>query len=100
MAGQDSCDLDRRHDGYPLVFVHWVDSCEPVDNSDVGAYDLPSPQSLMQCGFLIHDEDDYIVVAGALKPALETFDYTIAIPRVAVNAIRYLEPSKSTMDDE
>ena len=90
---------ESRNDGYPLVFVHWVDSCEPADNSDVSAYELPTPQSLMQCGFLIHDEEDYIVIAGALKPALETYDYCIAIPRVAINAIRYLEPQAGSLDD-
>tara|TARA_R100001163_G_scaffold64391_1_gene58492 strand:+ start:1000 stop:1299 length:300 start_codon:yes stop_codon:yes gene_type:complete len=95
-----NADYDRKNEGYPLVFVHWIDSCEPQDNSDISAYELPSPQHLMQCGFLVHEEEDYIVVAGALKPALETYDYVISIPRVAVNAIRYLEPSQGTMDDE
>ena len=78
-------------DGYPLVFVDWVDSCQPAEpNSDVNAYDLPEPQRLFQAGFLVHEEEDHVVVAGALKPALETFDFLIAIPRVAIVSIRYL----------
>lgn len=80
----------REHEGYPLVFVDWVDSCENKDNSDLGVYDLPEPQRIFQAGFLVQDTEDYIVVAGAIKPALETFDYCIAIPRVAINAIRTL----------
>ena len=95
-----SSENDKRNEGYPLVFVHWLDSCEPEDNSDVGAYDLPSPQNIMQCGFLVHEEEEYICVAGALKPALETYDYVIAIPRIAVNSIRYLEPHTGSVDDE
>ncbi|MEE2887527.1 MAG: hypothetical protein VX951_08855 [Planctomycetota bacterium] len=91
--------LDSRNEGYPLVFVHWVDSCEPADNSDIGAYDMPEPQAIMQCGFLVHDEEDHIVIAGGLKPALETYDYVIAIPRVAVAAIRYLEPVDGPPDE-
>lgn len=82
---------DAPREGYSLVFVDWVDSCEPVNNSDIDIYDFPEPQRIFQVGFLVHDEDDYVVVAGALKPGLETFDYCIAIPRVAINAIRSLE---------
>ncbi len=77
-------------DGYPLVFVDWIDSCEPQDNSDINAYDLPEPQRIFQAGFLVHEQEDHIVIGGALKPQLETYDYVIAIPRVAIVAIRYL----------
>jgi len=77
-------------EGYALVFVDWVDSCEPQDNSDITAYELPEPQRIFQCGFLIHEEESHIVVAGALKPQNETYDYVISIPRVAIVSIRYL----------
>ena len=91
----------RARDGYHLVFVDWVDSCEVVDNSDLTIMELPEPQRLFQCGFLVHDDEDYIVVAGAIKPALETFDYAIAIPRVAINAIRTLAMENPfSKDDE
>ena len=80
----------RDREGYPFVFVDWVDSAENKENSDLGIYELPEPQRIFQCGFLVHDEEGYICVAGAVKPALETYDYVIAIPRVAINAIRYL----------
>tara|TARA_Y100000589_G_scaffold222388_1_gene209925 strand:+ start:3223 stop:3519 length:297 start_codon:yes stop_codon:yes gene_type:complete len=87
-----SCnDCDHSKEGYSLVFVDWVDSCEPADNSDIDVYDMPEPQRLFNVGFLLHDEEDHIVVAGGFKPALETFDYVIAIPRVAINAIRPLD---------
>lgn len=79
-------------DGYPIVLVDWIDSCENADNSDVGIYDLPSPQRLFYAGFIIHEEEDYIVIAGGIKPAQETYDYTMAIPRCAINSMRYLNP--------
>jgi|TARA_R100001443_G_scaffold117348_1_gene141639 hypothetical protein len=77
-------------DGYALVFVDWVDSCENVDNSDQSVYELPEPQRIFQVGFLVHEEEGHIVVCGAMKPMLESFDYAIAIPRVAINTIRTL----------
>lgn len=81
-------DCGQIREGYPLVFVDWVDSAENQDNSDINVFDLPEPQRIFQCGFLVHDEEEYIVVAGAMKPMLETYDYCIAIPRVAINTIR------------
>ena len=85
-------DESRERDGYPFVFVDWVDSAENAENhnSDIGIYELPEPQRIFQCGFLIHEEEGYICVAGAVKPAIELYDYVIAIPRVAINAIRQL----------
>ncbi len=80
----------REREGYPFVFVSWVDSCENEDNSDIDVYTLPEPQQIAQVGLLVHDEDGYICVAGAIKPGLETYDYVIAIPRCAINSIRYL----------
>lgn len=80
----------RERDGYAFVFVDWVDSAEPMDNSDIGIYELPEPQRIFQCGFLIHEEEGYVVIAGAVKPSIEHFDYVISIPRVAINAIRQL----------
>tara|TARA_R110002020_G_scaffold80884_2_gene201465 strand:- start:534 stop:821 length:288 start_codon:yes stop_codon:yes gene_type:complete len=77
-------------EGYPVIFVDWVDSCENKENSDLTVYDLPEPQRIFQVGFLVQDTEDYIVVGGAIKPALETFDYCIAIPRVSINSIRTL----------
>ena len=86
----EDCQGLQAREGYPLVFVDWLDSCENVDNSDIGVYELPEPQRIFQCGFMIHEEDGYIVIAGALKPVLETYDYCIAIPRVSINTIRVL----------
>ncbi len=98
-----SCeDCAQSREGYPLVFVDWVDSAENIDNSDQNAYELPEPQRIFQCGFLVHDDDDYIVVAGAMKPMLETYDYCIAIPRVAINTIRsmnFLERPSGSGED-
>ena len=87
-------------DGYPFVFVDWVDSCENADNADINIYDLPEPQRIFQCGFLVHDEEGFVVIAGAVKPANETYDYCIAVPRVAINAIRYLGFSTETQEAE
>lgn len=84
---------DTRSEGYPFVFVDWVDSCEPVPNSDITAYELPEPQRIFQAGFLVGDAEDHVTIAGAIKPQLETYDYVITIPRVAIVAIRYLQPA-------
>tara|TARA_R110001592_G_scaffold186869_2_gene431306 strand:- start:804 stop:1112 length:309 start_codon:yes stop_codon:yes gene_type:complete len=88
-------------EGYPLVFVDWIDSCEPADNSDLTPYELPEPQRIFQCGFMVQEHEDHIVVAGGMKPALETYDYVIAIPRVAINGIRHLSfMPPASQDDE
>lgn len=88
-------------EGYPLVFVDWTDSCEPQDNSDLTPYELPEPQRIFQCGFLVHECEDHVVIAGGMKPQLETYDYVIAIPRVAINGIRNLSfMPPPTQDDE
>ena len=81
-------------DGYRLCFVDWVDSCEQTPNADLSVYEFPEPQRIFQAGFLVHEEDDYIVLAGGLKPASETFDYVIAIPRVSIVTIRDLDMSR------
>ena len=87
-------------EGYPCVFVDWVDSCEPVPNAEINAYELPAPQRIFQAGFLVQDDEDHIVVAGGLKPEQETYDYTIAIPRCAIVAIRYLTINDDVEVDE
>ena len=82
--------MENTESGYALVFVHWVDSCEPADNSDISVYELPSPQNIFQAGFIVTEDEDHIVVAGGLKPECETYDYVIAIPRVAIVSMRRL----------
>ncbi len=70
---------------YPSVIVKWLDSCEPVPNSEVMLPDIPLPQVIFQCGFLILDKEDYISVAGAIKPENgDCFDYVITIPKFAI----------------
>jgi hypothetical protein len=87
-------------EGYPVVFVDWVDSCEPVPNAEITAYELPTPQRIFQAGFLVQDDEDHICVAGGLKPECETYDYVIAIPRCSIVAIRYLTINEETEVDE
>tara|TARA_Y100001973_G_scaffold12595_1_gene17485 strand:- start:16 stop:312 length:297 start_codon:yes stop_codon:yes gene_type:complete len=88
-------------DGYALVFVDWLDSCQPGEpNSDLTAYELPEPQRIFQAGFLVHEQEDHIVVAGAIKPQLETFDFIISIPRCAIISIRYLSPDQAPGNGE
>jgi hypothetical protein len=69
-----------------IVIVEWTDSAEPASNSDVEPADFPAPQILTNTGYLVEEHDSYIVVAGAMKPdpSLTTYDYVIAIPRVAL----------------
>jgi hypothetical protein len=77
-----------------IVIVEWVDSAEPANNSDIEPADFPAPQSLTNTGYLVEEHDSYIVVAGAMKsdPSLTTYDYVIAIPRVAIRSIGDLAP--------
>ena len=100
MSHEETDDLtSHRRDGFPLIFVDWVDSAENKENSDLTVYELPEPQRIFQAGFLVQDAEDYIVIAGAVKPALESFDYCIAIPRVAINSIRTLGMAASQHED-
>jgi|19_taG_2_1085344.scaffolds.fasta_scaffold04382_5 hypothetical protein len=88
-----------KHDAtlvYPLVLVDWVDSCENRDNSDQFLDDLPQPQRILQCGFLVQEDESYIVVASAVKIELGTVDYAIAIPRCSISYIRNLGIEGST----
>lgn len=92
--------LPSVREGYPVVFVDWVDSCEPIPNAEISAYDLPQPQRIFQVGFLVQDDEDHVCVAGGLKPETETYDYVIAIPRCSIVAIRYLTINEETEVDE
>ena len=82
-------------DPFPWVRVEWIDSCEVRDNSDLELHQLPEPQNLLQCGFLVKDLPEYVVVSGAIKTQGREgplFDYSIAIPKVAVVSITQLQP--------
>ena len=72
-----------------IVIVEWTDSAEPARNSDIEPADFPAPQEISNTGYLVEEHDSYIVVAGAIKPdpSLTTYDYVIAIPRVAIRSI-------------
>jgi hypothetical protein len=72
---------------YSPVLVFWVDSCEPINNSEVEKHDVPEPQKITQCGFLIKETDEYISIAGAVKEDPEVYDYVITIPKFAVTKL-------------
>ena len=79
---------------YESVVVCWLDSCEPSNNSEVEVHEIPKPQLIYQCGFLVKNEDDYVSVAGAFKPLESeggTFDYVITIPKFAIKYIKTFE---------
>ncbi|MBC8282213.1 MAG: hypothetical protein H8E32_00225 [Nitrospinae bacterium] len=80
---------------YEPVVVYWIDSCEPIDNSEISINEIPQPQKIIQCGFLIIDNSEYISIAGAYKhdPNINggTFDYVITIPKFAVTKITKLQ---------
>ena len=98
-CGTPGCCDGFRSDGFAVVFIDFLDSCENRDNSDQTVYELPSPQRLFYVGFMVHEDEDHIVVASGIKPEYETFNYTIAIPRVAINGIRYLTMCRREQDD-
>lgn len=72
-----------------IVIVEWTDSAEPANNSDIEPAEFPAPQIITNLGYLVQEHDKYIVIAGAIKPdpSLTTYDYVIAIPRVAIRSI-------------
>ena len=72
---------------WPSVLVEWLDSCEPADNAEVSLHDIPDPQMIYQCGFLVRETNESLSVAGAWKPECETFDYVITIPKFAVTKL-------------
>ena len=76
---------------YPLVWVEWIDSCEPSVNAEVEEHEIPSPQKLIQVGHLVKTTDDAISVAGCFKPECKSFDYVITIPRSAISKIKNLK---------
>ena len=69
---------------YRSILVWWCDAAEPMDNAEVERHELPEPQTIISVGLLVQETDDHIVLAGAWKPEQETFDYTIAILKVAI----------------
>ena len=87
MSESNKKNLQKELD-YPSVVVFWLDSCEPMDNSEVEKHEIPEPQNIIQCGFLIKETEEYISVAGAVKKTPEeVFDYVISIPKLAVTKI-------------
>lgn len=75
---------------YPLVWVEWIDSCEPADNSEVEDCDIPEPQTMYQVGHLVKVTEEYVSIAGCYKPGLGTYDYVITIPQSAIKKIKRL----------
>lgn len=75
-----------------IVIVEWLDSAEPADNSDIEPADFPAPQVITNTGYLVQEHSDYVVIAGGEKPDTNgtTYDYVIAIPRVAIRALNEL----------
>tara|TARA_Y100001938_G_scaffold146263_1_gene224799 strand:+ start:215 stop:478 length:264 start_codon:yes stop_codon:yes gene_type:complete len=72
---------------FPMVLVEWLDSCEPSPNSEVDFAEIPEPQKIFQCGFLVRETDESVSVAGAWKPECRSFDYVITIPKFAVQSM-------------
>ena len=79
---------------YSIVYIYWVDSCEPSENSEVETCDIPSPQAIQSVGFLIKETKEYVSIAGACKKELMTFDYVISIPKKAIITIYYLHKNQ------
>jgi len=72
---------------YRPVVVFWIDSCEPISNAEVERHDVPEPQKITQCGFLIKETSEYVSIAGAVKEDPEVYDYVITIPKFAVTKL-------------
>ena len=84
---------------FPMVLVEWLDSCEPTPNSEVDFVDIPEPQKIFQCGFLIRETDESVSVAGAWKPECRSFDYVITDSEVR-GSVDAQDPQMKTPDSQ
>jgi hypothetical protein len=75
---------------YDIARVTWEDSCEPTPNSEVEPNEIPEPLLIEQAGWIVEDNENYVTVAGAIKPNHGTFDYVISIPRSAIREYKVL----------
>ena len=77
-----------------IIEVEWIDSCSLQENRDVLVGEAMSlrPQITKNIGYLLADDEEFLLIAGGLVPSREQVDYPLAIPRVAVRAVRRLQP--------
>ena len=90
---------------FELVKVEWIDSAEREPNVDLLEKEFPEPQIIQQAGFLVQDNESYVVIAGALKPPVsgddeDSFDYVIAIPKIAVREMTTLTPMHDSQEGD
>tara|TARA_Y100000593_G_scaffold72696_1_gene133547 strand:+ start:127 stop:405 length:279 start_codon:yes stop_codon:yes gene_type:complete len=90
---------------FELVMVEWLDSAERDPNVDLFEKEFPEPQLIHQAGFLVQDNDSYVVIAGAIKPPAlgdgeDSFDYVIAIPKFAIREMTTLAPMYDTQEGD
>ena len=88
-----------------MVKVTWLDSAEPMDNSDLEISELLSPQILENVGYLMIEAEDHIVLVGGIKPPmigqmLPTYDYAIAIPRCSIQKVERLAIVHEAVENE
>ncbi len=73
-----------------LVVVDWLDA--EADSVWVAIRDVhPKPQPVHSAGYVLHDNDDCIVIAGCVGDKFtedETVNRTIVIPRGMVQKVR------------
>ena len=75
---------------YPSVIVEWLDSCMPAENSEVLPEDIPDPDHITHCGFLVKETDEFVAIAGGVKRDPLCFDFVISIPKFAIQSITSL----------
>ena len=78
---------------FPLVLLRWIDASEPDVNEDLSVDETPAPMRVMQCGFLIKNDDCSITIAETIKMVEDDvkFDHMITIPRCTVRDVAMLE---------
>ena len=81
----------------PIVLVEWLDShrasngwTELEESVESGREAITT--SMLSAGFLVHDDDDGVVVACGLNPRGPDVEGAMAIPRVAIRRVVQLRP--------
>ena len=71
-----------------IVEVLWRDSCGYSDWHDSGGLYTVKPENVTSLGYLVKDEDDYIVITSSVSDN-QNNQGTLAIPKSAILEIQH-----------
>ena len=80
-----------------LVWVEWIDPVSADEWSDEKDLNYPT---IEVCGFLIHETDDKIVIAGDIDHNNGNYGRRLAIPKACIKSRVELTRPHSTVRDD